>query len=243
MPIKPRRRRFTSERNARSADPNRLAVNWLYLRESAMDQRLEEAPGKSAFRSLSLVFLGETNMAVLPLELRWLHLVVAVSYQKINTPVAHQCRGLFPRNVLSPERQRYDIFRNEQSKGVYVYMKRRVRARKSKTTTEELTSSSRFIPFCLTFSIALFVHPRYGSSTISFSLSLSLSLFLSVRSLSLSYSTVGKSGLNGNRKIRFPDPVNGARQLLSFLLSLRFTSVLLASSFASFFPPSPLFLR
>ena len=71
----------------------------------------------------------------------------------------------------------------------------------------------------------------------------SLSLFLSVRSLSLSYSTVGKSGLNGNRKIRFPDPVNGARQLLSFLLSLRFTSVLLASSFASFFPPSPLFLR
>ena len=176
MPIKPRRRRFTSERNARSADPNRLAVNWLYLRESAMDQRLEEAPGKSAFRSLSLVFLGETNMAVLPLELRWLHLVVAVSYQKINTPVAHQCRGLFPRNVLSPERQRYDIFRNEQSKGVYVYMKRRVRARKSKTTTEELTSSSRFIPFCLTFSIALFVHPRYGS-TISFSLSLSLSSF------------------------------------------------------------------
>lgn len=55
-----------------------------------MDQRLEEAPGKSAFRSLSLVFLGETNMAVLSLELRWLHLVVAVSYQKINTPVAHQ---------------------------------------------------------------------------------------------------------------------------------------------------------
>lgn len=35
-----------------------------YLRETAMNQRVEEAPGKSAFRSLSLLFLRETNMAV-----------------------------------------------------------------------------------------------------------------------------------------------------------------------------------
>lgn len=35
-----------------------------YLRETATDQLVEEAPGKSAFRSLSLVFLRETNMAV-----------------------------------------------------------------------------------------------------------------------------------------------------------------------------------
>lgn len=35
-----------------------------YLRETATDQLVEEVPGKSAFRSLSLVFLRETNMAV-----------------------------------------------------------------------------------------------------------------------------------------------------------------------------------
>lgn len=47
-----------------------------------------------------------------------------------------------------------------------------------------------------------------GGTNPTGSLSLYL-LFVTLRPADLSYSTVGKSGLNGNRKIRFPDPVNG----------------------------------
>lgn len=97
-----------------------------------MDQRLEEAPGKSSFRSLSLVFLGETNMAVLPLELRWLHLVVAVSYQKINTPVAHQYPlGWFFLETcsLSPLAREATLryFQERAIEAVHVCIERRVR--------------------------------------------------------------------------------------------------------------------
>lgn len=55
---------------------------------------------------------------------------------------------------------------------------------------------------------------------------------------SLPYSTMGKSGLNENRKIRFPDPVNGAHRLLPFLLSPRFTSVSACSFFLRNCSPS-----
>lgn len=60
----------------------------------------ESASGRSPWKirfPQSLPALPEGNKygGALPLELRWLHLVVAVSYQKINTPVAHQYRGFF----------------------------------------------------------------------------------------------------------------------------------------------------
>lgn len=142
-----------------------IVVNWSYLRESAIDQRLEEAPGKSTFRSLSLVLLGETNMAVLPLELQWLHLVVAVSYQKINTPVATNTEA-FSSERVHVHRQYYDIFRNEDSN--YAYIERRSRKKEEFPIVNKF---SRFISFSLSLSIVLFGYPCYDSLVICFSVS------------------------------------------------------------------------
>ena len=114
-----------------------------------------------------------------------------------------------------------------------------VRARKRKNTAVELSqllSLYLVLPdFLLSIAPCLSILVMVARPYPPFSLSLPLTH--SVRGLS--YSTVGKSGLNGNRKIRFPDPVNGARRLLPFLLSLRFTSVLLASSLSSPFSLPP----
>lgn len=142
-----------------------IVVNWSYLRESAIDQRLEEAPGKSTFRSLSLVLLGETNMAVLPLELRWLHLVVAVSYQKINTPVATNTEA-FSSERAHVHGQYYDIFRNEDSNYAYIE-----RCSRKKEEFPRVNKFSRFISFSLSLSIVLFGYPCYDSLVICFSVS------------------------------------------------------------------------
>lgn len=161
-------------------------VNWsVYLRWNGDGSASGRSPWKIRFPQ-SLPGLPEGNKygGALPLELRWLHLVVAVSYQKINTPVAHQYRGFFLETRSHPLRN--DIFRG--TIGLY----------RENTVWIEVDPLSRFIsavslPLCL---------DRSFDGGLYSSLSLSLPLFLR--------STVGKSGLNGNRKIRFPDPVNPA---------------------------------
>lgn len=86
-------------------------VNWsVYLRWNGDGSASGRSPWKIRFPQ-SLPGLPEGNKygGALPLELRWLHLVVAVSYQKINTPVAHQYRGFFLETRSHPLRN--DIFR------------------------------------------------------------------------------------------------------------------------------------
>lgn len=121
---------------------------------------------------------------------------------------------LFPRNSLTSTPQRY--------------LPRNYRTIQGIQWIEEFSFSLYLHRFPPSLSRS-FAHPR-NTRWVYTVPSLSLPLFL--------HSTVGKSGLNGNRKIRFPDPVNRARRVLSFLLSPRFTTV---SPFASF--SLSLFLR
>lgn len=186
-------------------------VNWsVYLRWNGDGSASGRSPWKIRFPQ-SLPGLPEGNKygGALPLELRWLHLVVAVSYQKINTPVAHQYRGFFLETRSHPLRN--DIFRG--TIGLY-----------RENTVDRGGSALSF--YLRRFPPSLprrsFAHPR--STGVYTLLCLCRCLYSFVqRWEKVAWMGIGKSD--------FLIPLTRPRRVLSFLLSPRFTTV---SPFASF---------